>query len=311
MWLQLDTDLLDSPRWLNLSLPARLWYVSMLAHCIVTGSGYLDRSEWEATRAMRAKLALQPDEYPEATAAGLISELASEATHLVDLTDSEITVRGFEKRYTEICNRRSKDAARQRERRKKLKQASRVSHADVTRTSKNVTRTEGDVDVDVDGGAAERAPAPPSTGNGKATAGNAHVRLEGNGKGYGKRQRKLSLPQKKVDAILRVWRTQPNDFRCWNDLTDHVMANADEPIVLSHVLDVEKGALAVERKPRVLWSRLNPEPGTTVNLPSETAQMEAKQILNAEMEVIAGDFGADIGKSAKLKPAAVSKKGKK
>jgi hypothetical protein len=143
MWLQLDTDLLDSPRWLNLSLPARLWYVAMLAHCIETGSGCLDRAEWEATRAMRSKLALLPGEYPDITAAGLVAELASEATHLVDLAETEISVRGFERRYTEICNRRAKDAKRQRERRAKLKAESRVSHADVTRTSKNVTGTEG------------------------------------------------------------------------------------------------------------------------------------------------------------------------
>lgn len=158
----------------------------------------------------------------------------------------------------------------------------------------------------VDGGAAGRAPAPPSDGNGKGTAGSALVRMDGKGK----RQQKLSLPQAKIGDILRRWKAERNDFRCWDDLTDHAMANADEAIVLAHVLEIDKGALSLERKPRVLWSRLNPEPGEQVNLPSEEAMRDAKQILNAEMEVIAGDVAIDIGRSAKLKPSALKKKEK-
>lgn len=158
----------------------------------------------------------------------------------------------------------------------------------------------------VDGGAAVRAPAPPSdgSGNGKATAGIAHERLNGNGK----RQRKLSIPEQKVDGILSRWRKEPNEFRCWDDLTSHAMANADDVHVLGHVLDVDKCAVCIDRKPMVLWSRLNPEPDAQEFVPAEWALLEARQLLNSDMEAIAGEFSVDLGGAAMLKPAAAKKK---
>lgn len=303
MWLQLDTDLLDSPRWLNLSLPARLWYVAMLAHCIETGSGYLDRAEWEATRAMRSKLALLPEDYPDITAAGLVEELASEATHLVDLTDTEIVVRGFEKRYTEICNRRAKDAARQRDRRKKLKEVSRVTSADVTRTSKNVTGTEGDVDFD--GGAALRAPAPPSRDNGKSTAGVAHGCADGNGNGDGKPK---PLHWKAKD-ILNAWERASPDFRMWKQLRLVIQMRDDVENVLAHMIDLEESSSPVFA-PAAMWKRLHPSPDRANLLPMEKSVATAKRILNADLEILAAELPAiELGASvAKGKPAAVKKR---
>lgn len=126
MWLQLDTDLLSQPRWLNCSLPARMWYLHIVAHCIDTGAGTVDRNQWQATRAMRGKLCLMPDEYPDMTAESLILELASPQTHLIDITDTEITVRGFDKRYEDTVVKKASAAERQREYRKRKKDETRA-----------------------------------------------------------------------------------------------------------------------------------------------------------------------------------------
>jgi hypothetical protein len=114
MWLQLDTDLLDQPRWLNLSLPARLWYVALLGESLKRESGCLPVIEWSSTRMMRGKLGLAPDEYPQVTADSLLEELAGPSTHLIDVENGQINVHGFEDRYRTMIEKRRKDAERKR-----------------------------------------------------------------------------------------------------------------------------------------------------------------------------------------------------
>ena len=85
---------------------------------------------------------------------------------------------------------------------------------------------------------------------------------------------------------------------------------SDDPVALAHIIEVDTGALAIERKPLVLLDRLNGNCNPPI-IPGETAMLEAKRILNADMEQLAGELEVDIGKSTALKPAAVKKKGKR
>jgi len=282
MWLQLEIELLSQPRWLNCSLPARMWYISMLAHCIETGHGTLRLSEWVSTRAMRSKLALLPDEYPEITAHDILDELASGITHLIDIDkdEDEIFIHGFDRRYKAICDNRKKDAERQRVRRKRLKEErngdvtpeSRGCHADVTRTSGGVTKCpEGDPDV---------YPYPHPNGDKQS---DPISDIQSHAVEFG-----LEYVGVEALGILLMWITGDgggfNGFGQWDKLRHKIkgLDITDEPHLLANLLDVDKAN--VKCKFRTLYKRFFPTKGAKRILPSNTAIRDAKKMIDARIK---------------------------
>ena len=152
VYLQLDVDLIRQPRWLGISPWSRCLYLSLLARCLEMESPELQRGEWTDGSADSAIGAGRSSDAP--TCAEMLAELAGPVAHLVDVSDTTITVHGFAQRYEAMMRKRNTEATRKRRWR-----GSRSRHDDVPR-DKGGTRagherpsrgTCGvDVDVDVD-----------------------------------------------------------------------------------------------------------------------------------------------------------------
>jgi hypothetical protein len=278
MWLQLDLDLLNQPRWLNLSLAARAWYESLLARCIETGSGTLRLSEWISTRAMRAKLGLLPDEYPDATARGLLDELASTITHLIDIDEDEdeIFVHGFDRRYAAICEKRQKDAERQRARRERLK---RERGGDVTGVSRGRPRDSHDVTkcprVDPDG---DPDPDPIGEKQSDPISDTQSQAVE------------FGLEYVGVEAlgIILPWISGNgggfNGFGQWDKLRHKIkeLDMTDPKHLVASLIDVDKANVKCRFK--TLYSRFFPKKGSKRILPSNKAMREAGRRIDARIK---------------------------
>ena len=251
-WLQLDLDLLDSPRWMGIGPWSRHLYIAMLKRCIQTMCGDLVRAEWTDRVAYSLIGATAADQPP--SCAAMLEELAGPACHLIDISETTITVHGFDRRYRTMFERaeraRELGAERQRRRRDRergcndkvtdnVTQLSRVTDDDVTRDAKTVTQpvtrekrdvTAVDLDVDVDV-IPRGINSPPLTldvsvtglarDNGNGTAGKAHIAPEqtatapATAKGNGTSEGKP--PSKPVD--LPRYDGTPDDPRPWIEVT--------------------------------------------------------------------------------------------
>lgn len=194
LYAQFDVNLPRDPRWLRLTMEARLYFQSMVMYAVEHGSGVLERAEWESTAAMRSCLGIKTGD-----AGKVLKELASAASHYIDLARRTITIHGFARRYAVMLDRRKRDAARKRVQRRRPRERASSSMSiekrpqDVRGTSVDVHGSPGvDVDVDLDvknvkvktppltcSGCSTGTPPPavtppPATPNTKSTAGFGH-----------------------------------------------------------------------------------------------------------------------------------------